>query len=56
MAQELCLDLMIKSLRVWDAVTGGLLITFEGHTDAVKSVAWSQNGTKIVTGSNDETG
>ena len=46
-----------KTVRVWDAVTGTLSNTLEGHSDSVESVAFSPDpdGTKIVSGSFDNT-
>jgi WD40 repeat protein len=40
-------------VRVWDASTGAELKTLNGHTDAVWSVAFSSDGTRIVSGSFD---
>ena len=40
-------------MRVWDASTGGELKTLNGHTDSVRSVAFSRDGTRIVSGSED---
>ena len=40
---------------MWDAVTGTLFNTFEGHSSFVTSVAFSPDGTKIVSGSVDNT-
>ena len=43
-------------MRLWDAATGqpiGQPLT--GHTDAVFSVAFSPDGTRIVSGSDDKT-
>jgi len=40
---------------LWDAETGALLRTFRGHTSGVGSVAFSLDGTRVLTGSGDET-
>ena len=40
---------------LWDAETGALLRTFRGHTGLVLSVAFSPDGTRVLTGSWDET-
>jgi hypothetical protein len=40
---------------VWDARTGTPLLELKGHTNAVWSVAFSPDGTRIVTGSADQT-
>ena len=42
-------------IQVWDAVTGEVLSTLEGHSDYVSSVCMSSDGTKIVSGSGDNT-
>ncbi|KAF9056729.1 WD40-repeat-containing domain protein [Rhodocollybia butyracea] len=45
-----------KTLRVWDARTGDLLVgPFNGHTGQVKCIAFSCDGDKIVSGSYDKT-
>ena len=36
-----------KTVLLWDAATGALLQTFEGHSDWVSSVAFSPDG-KVV--------
>jgi len=33
-----------RTVRLWDAATGALLQTLEGHTDSVFSVAFSPDG------------
>jgi WD40 repeat protein len=44
-----------ETLRIWDASTGKTLRTLTGHGDDVWSVAWSPDGTRIVSGSWDHT-
>jgi WD40 repeat protein len=39
----------------WDAETGQEIRTFRGHTGQVRSVAFSPDGTRVLTGSSDET-
>jgi WD40 repeat protein len=39
--------------RLWDANTGDNIRVFEGHTDAVRSVAFAPDGSRIITGSKD---
>ena len=40
---------------MWDASSGSVLLTFTGHSDWVRSVAWAPNGIKIASGSDDDT-
>jgi Tol biopolymer transport system component len=40
-----------NTVHLWDSVTGRLLSTLIGHTNAVSSVAWSPDGTRIATAS-----
>jgi WD40 repeat protein len=40
-----------RTVRLWDAATGVLLQTFTGHTDSVTSVAFSADGTLLMTDS-----
>ena len=42
-------------MKLWDAATGALLRTFEGHSGAVLSVAFSPDGTRVLSGSGDKT-
>jgi WD40 repeat protein len=48
-----------RTLELWDAATGALIRTFEGHSDsvffAVYSVAFSPDGTRVLSGSEDGT-
>jgi WD40 repeat protein len=41
--------------RIWDAATGKLLATLEGHGDGLRSAAFSPDGQRVVTGSADHT-
>jgi WD40 repeat protein len=41
------------SVRIWDAVTGGLLQELKGYTGGVRCVVFSPDGTKIVSGLGD---
>jgi len=38
-------------VRIWDALTGAELKVLIGHTESVRSVAFSSDGTRIVSGS-----
>ena len=42
-------------MKLWDAATGALLRTFEGHAGGVSSVAFSPDGTRVLSGSWDKT-
>ena len=42
-------------VKLWDAATGQETLTLKGHTEAVTSVAFSPDGRRIVSGSEDET-
>jgi WD40 repeat protein/serine/threonine protein kinase len=44
-----------NSARVWDAASGTLLATCQGHTNSVQSVAFSPDGVRLVTTSQDGT-
>ena len=46
-----------RTVRVWNTNTGACLKTFVGHTDSVWCVAWTKDGSAIVSGggSNDPT-
>jgi len=42
-----------NTIRLWDAASGALLRTLEGHTDDVNSVAFSPDGRALASGSGD---
>jgi WD40 repeat protein len=42
-------------VRLWDAATGKLLATLQGHTGAVYSITWSPDGKTLASGSGDRT-
>ena len=43
-----------RTVKIWDAGSGGLLRTLSGHSNYVWSVAWSPDGTKMASGSDDK--
>ena len=46
---------MTRRVKVWDADDGQEILTLKGHTDAVNGVAFSPDGKRIVSGSEDKT-
>ena len=40
---------------IWDSTTGEVVRTLEGDGESVYSVAWSPDGRRVATGSEDET-
>jgi WD40 repeat protein len=44
---------LFRSLQLWDAETGTLLHTFEGHENGVNTVAFSRDGQYIASGDGD---
>ncbi|EGO24222.1 hypothetical protein SERLADRAFT_389072 [Serpula lacrymans var. lacrymans S7.9] len=44
------------TIRIWDTVSGQLLASpFEGHYASLKCVAFSRDGSRVASGSWDET-
>ena len=43
-----------QTVKVWDAATGELVQTLQGHSDAVSAVAFSGDGTRLASGSGDQ--
>ena len=46
---------MTSTVKLWDAATGALVRTFEGHSDGVNSVAFSPDGTRALSSGRDTT-
>ena len=44
-----------NTAKVWEAASGQELLTLKGHTDMIRSVVFSPDGWRIVTGSTDQT-
>jgi WD40 repeat protein len=44
-----------RTIKLWDAATGALLRTFQGHSEQVNSVAFSPDGARVLSGSSDKT-
>ena len=44
-----------RTARLWEADSGKLLTTFQGHTDMVKSAVFSPDGRRVLTASWDKT-
>src|SRR5208283_5772232 len=43
------------TLKLWDAAAGKLLVSMQGHTGDVRSIAWSPDGKTLVSGCTDKT-
>jgi hypothetical protein len=53
--RRLASDSSDKTVRVWDAETGVLQQTLEGHTDLVTSTTFSPDGQRLASASGDKT-
>ncbi|KAG2060735.1 WD40 repeat-like protein [Suillus hirtellus] len=42
-----------SAIRIWNAKTGELVATLEGHTHWVRCLVWTQDGKTLISGSND---
>ena len=42
-------------MKIWGTSTGTCVSTLTGHSGSVRSVAWNNDGSKLATGSWDET-
>ncbi|TAG98107.1 MULTISPECIES: WD40 repeat domain-containing protein [unclassified Microcoleus] len=47
-------NLQERDIKIWDRKTGQLLKTLKGHTAPVRAVAFSPNGSRIVSGGQDK--
>ncbi|KAJ6118764.1 NACHT nucleoside triphosphatase [Penicillium samsonianum] len=45
-----------KTVRIRDPVTGQSVLTLEGHSEWINSIAWSQDGSRLASASRDTTG
>ena len=50
-----CVSEYLVQARVWDSVSGECLHTLTGHTRNVTAVRFNHEGSRIVTGSDDNT-
>lgn len=41
-------------IKIWDAYTGAILRTLEGHTEGISDVAWSSDGLYVASASDDK--
>jgi len=46
---------MMKQVQIWNVTTGDMEAELKGHTGRVRSVAFSQDGSQVVSGSDDRT-
>ncbi|TMQ19635.1 MAG: DUF4365 domain-containing protein, partial [Deltaproteobacteria bacterium] len=44
-----------NTVRLWDVATGRCLRVLEGHTEAVRAIAWSPDQRQLLSGGNDTT-
>lgn len=42
-------------VRIWNALTGETLVTYQGHTMPVRKLAWSPDGNTLASASDDQT-
>jgi WD40 repeat protein len=50
-AAESSLELNDKMIRIWNVTTGEVEAELKGHTNSVRSVAFSQDSSQVVSGS-----
>jgi COMPASS component SWD3 len=44
-----------KLIKLWDAYTGQIIRTLEGHTEGISDVAWSNDSEYLASASDDKT-
>jgi WD40 repeat protein len=44
-------NLMESSVKIWDAKTGKLVVTLKRHTHPVRCLAWTKDGSTLISGS-----
>jgi WD40 repeat protein len=44
-----------KLIKLWDAYTGEIIKTLQGHSEGVSDIAWSGEGDLIASASDDKT-
>lgn len=44
-----------KTVKIWDAYTGDIIRTLEGHTEGISDVAWSSDSEFLASASDDKT-
>ena len=44
-----------KLIKLWDAYSGELVHTFEGHTEGISDIAWASDGEYLASASDDKT-
>lgn len=44
-----------RLVKIWDAYTGEIIVTFQGHTEGISDIAWSSDNVYIASASDDKT-
>lgn len=42
------------TIKIWDAATGSLLHTLEGHLGGISTITWNPDSTVLASGSDDK--